>query len=88
MGIIKLVLKMDDFTEVLQLAKKGNRYNLDLKVSDIYDPEDTRVDLIFREFTAASFGKINVTSKFSTSPTISPKKISKLSFNLSPVLRL
>jgi pantothenate kinase len=43
----------------MSLSEKGNRYNVDLKVSDIYDPEDSRVNPLFREFTAASLGKIN-----------------------------
>lgn len=29
-------------------------------MSDIYAPEDDRVDLLFREFTAASLGKIDL----------------------------
>ena len=59
MGIIKFLFNLNDFQEAINLAKKGNRYNVDLKVSDIYSPEDNRVDLLFREFTAASLGKIN-----------------------------
>lgn len=58
MGLIKLLFNMNSFHEAINIAKKGNRYNIDLKVADIYDPEDKRVDLIFREFTASSFGKI------------------------------
>ncbi|UCD02487.1 MAG: hypothetical protein JSV23_05610 [Promethearchaeota archaeon] len=60
MGIIKAIFNMNNFHEAINIAKKGNRYNVDLKVSDIYDPNDTRVDLLFREFTAASLGKIDV----------------------------
>ncbi|MFX0186669.1 MAG: hypothetical protein ACFE8A_02920 [Candidatus Hodarchaeota archaeon] len=59
MGLIKLLFNFNDFPEAMNLSKKGDRYNVDLKVSDIYEPEDDRVDSIFREFTAASFGKIN-----------------------------
>ncbi len=59
MGIIKILFNMTDFQEAINIAKKGNRYNVDLKVSDIYSPEDKRVDLLFREFTAASLGKID-----------------------------
>jgi pantothenate kinase len=59
MGLIKALFNLYDFEESITLAKEGNRYNADLKVSDIYDPEDDRVDLIFREFTAASLGKID-----------------------------
>jgi type II pantothenate kinase len=60
MGLTKILFNIGDYDKALKLAKKGNRYNVDLKVSDIYDPEDHRVDLLFREFTAASLGKINM----------------------------
>lgn len=59
MGLIKLLFNSDNFQEALNIAKKGNRYNVDLKVSDIYSREDNRVDLLFRQFTAASLGKID-----------------------------
>jgi len=59
MGLIKQMFDLNDFQEAVNLAKNGDRYNVDLKVSDIYDSEDNRIDLVFREFTAASFGKIN-----------------------------
>ena len=58
MGLIKLLFNINSFQEAISIAKKGNRYNIDLKVADIYDPEDNRINLIFREFTASSFGKI------------------------------
>ncbi|MFX1573135.1 MAG: hypothetical protein ACFFB0_10335 [Promethearchaeota archaeon] len=60
MGLIKALFNINDFQEAIDLAKEGNRYNIDLKVSDIYSPEDNRIDLIFREFTAASLGKIDL----------------------------
>ena len=59
MGLIKALFNIDNFEGAINLAKKGNRYNVDLKVSDIYHLDDKRVDLLFREFTAASLGKIN-----------------------------
>lgn len=59
MGLIKALFNLNDYEEALNLARKGNRYNVDLKVSDIYSPDDDRIDLLFREFTAASLGKIN-----------------------------
>ena len=58
MGFIKLLYDINDFQEAIKIAEKGDRYNIDLKVSDIYEPKDHRVNLVFREFTAASFGKI------------------------------
>jgi len=58
MGLIKLLFNMDDYFDAIELVRKGNRFNVDLKVADIYDIDDTRVDKLFREFTAASLGKI------------------------------
>jgi type II pantothenate kinase len=59
LGLLKTVFNLDDYQKAMDIAKIGNRYNVDLKVSDIYSPEDDRVDLLFREFTAASLGKLN-----------------------------
>jgi len=59
MGLVKSIFDLDDFYKAISIAQKGNRYNVDLKVSDIYHPDDKRVGLLFREFTAASLGKIN-----------------------------
>jgi type II pantothenate kinase len=59
MGLIKLLFDMGDYFDAIELVRKGNRFNIDLKVADIYDIEDIRVDKLFREFTAASLGKIN-----------------------------
>ena len=68
MGLINsLFIKSSmDFEEAINLASKGNRFKVDLKVGDIYDIEDDRVDKIFREFTAASFGKINNENDFNS----------------------
>ncbi|MFW9946137.1 MAG: hypothetical protein ACFFDX_04840 [Candidatus Odinarchaeota archaeon] len=60
MGLSKLLFNIEDYQKAIEIAKKGNRYNVDLKVSDIYHPEDQRIDLLFREFTAASLGKIDL----------------------------
>lgn len=60
MGLSKLLFNIEDYQQAIEIAKKGNRYNVDLKVSDIYPPEDQRIDLLFREFTAASLGKIDL----------------------------
>ncbi|MHA1343838.1 MAG: hypothetical protein ACTSQG_07620 [Promethearchaeota archaeon] len=59
MGMMKMLYNITDYEEAITLARNGNRYNIDLKVSDIYDIEDNRVNNIFREFTAASMGKID-----------------------------
>ncbi|MHA1239591.1 MAG: hypothetical protein ACTSQU_02245 [Promethearchaeota archaeon] len=58
MGLIKILFDMGDYLDAIELFRKGNRFNIDLKVADIYDIEDIRVDKLFREFTAASLGKI------------------------------
>ncbi|MFX1277627.1 MAG: hypothetical protein ACFFBP_02655 [Promethearchaeota archaeon] len=59
MGMINLLYNITDFHEAIELAYNGNRYEIDLKVSDIYDKEDDRVDSLFKEFTAASFAKVD-----------------------------
>ncbi len=61
MGILDLIFNsaIADFSEATSLASKGDRFQVDLKVDDIYDIEDVRVDKLFREFTAATLGKIN-----------------------------
>jgi type II pantothenate kinase len=59
MALIQLLYNMDNFDEAIKLASKGNRYKVDLKVADIYSPEDNRINPMFRQFTAASFGKIS-----------------------------
>ena len=64
MGLIRLLFPETDvnFSEAIKYASKGDRYQVDLKVGDIYNIEDTRVDKLFREFTAAALGKINESS--------------------------
>ena len=59
MALLKLLYNITSFDEAIELAQQGNRYKVDLKVADIYSPEDQRISAIFREFTAASLGKIN-----------------------------
>ena len=59
MGLLKLIYNETNYLDSVKSAIKGDRYGIDLKVSDIYHVEDNRVDNIFREFTAASFGKID-----------------------------
>ena len=59
MAFLKLICNLNDYREIIQLANKGNRYNIDLKVSDIYAEDDPRIEDFFRAFTASSLGKIN-----------------------------
>jgi type II pantothenate kinase len=63
MGLIKALFNITDYNEALSLAKSGNRFNVDLKVADIYDKDDDRVDPLFREMTAASYGKLAANAK-------------------------
>lgn len=60
MAIVKFLYDLDDYNMIINHATKGDRYNVDLKVSDIYAEDDSRVKDYFREFTAASLGKINI----------------------------
>ena len=61
MGLLDLIFgnAIADFSEAINLASKGDRFQVDLKVGDIYTIEDKRVDKLFREFTAAALGKVN-----------------------------
>jgi len=61
MGLLDLIFNsaITDFSEATNLASKGDRFQVDLKVGDIYNVEDDRVDKLFREFTAATLGKID-----------------------------
>ncbi len=63
MALIKLLYNFTNFNEAVEIAQQGDRYNVDLKVADIYSPQDQRIDAIFRQFTAASLGKINSRNK-------------------------
>jgi len=66
MGLINSLFSESsmDYQKAINLASKGDRFKVDLKVGDIYDIEDDRVNKLFREFTAASFGKINNANDF------------------------
>jgi type II pantothenate kinase len=69
MGLIRLLFQntIVDYLDAISYANKGDRYQVDLKVGDIYNIDDNRVDKLFREFTAATFGKIN--EKFNVNST-------------------
>ncbi len=58
-GLVQKLFEINDYDKALKLAKIGNRYNVDLQVSDIYDKQDPRIDSLFREFNAASLGRLN-----------------------------
>ena len=58
MGLARLLLKIDSFPRITELARKGDRRRVDLLVGDIY--RDGQIPLP-RELTAANFGKIEST---------------------------
>ncbi|TFF89178.1 MAG: hypothetical protein EU548_07890 [Promethearchaeota archaeon] len=66
MGLVSLLYNINDYNRIIALASKGNRDNVDLKVSDIYAEDDPRIQDYFRAFTAASLGKINALSDISS----------------------
>jgi type II pantothenate kinase len=66
MGLAKIISNITDYKEAIDFASKGNRYQVDLKVSDIYSPEDNRISDLFREFTAASYAKIEGSINFAS----------------------
>jgi len=64
LGLSKLLLDVDDFNDILELAKKGNHRNLDLLVSDIYgyritDSNGEVMNNLDLDVLASSFGKVN-----------------------------
>ncbi|TFF94341.1 MAG: hypothetical protein EU544_04615 [Promethearchaeota archaeon] len=60
LGLSRLLTGIFDFNKAIKLAQSGNQFNLDLKVADIYEEHDPRVNPLFRELNAASFGKIDL----------------------------
>lgn len=58
MALVRMLYDLDDFDIIINLANNGDRYQVDLKVSDIYAMDDYRIEDYFRAFTAASLGKI------------------------------
>ena len=66
MALVRLLFDLDDYSTIISLANKGDRYEVDLKVSDIYAEDDSRIKEYFRTFTAASLGKINAFSEIET----------------------
>jgi len=58
LGLSKLLVGLSDFQEIIQIVNEGDRFNIDLKVADIYHKDDIRISPQFRELNAASFGKI------------------------------
>ena len=63
-GLSKILLGIDDFNEIIKLAKKGDHKNLDLLVSDIYgksilsDFNNNKIGLEC-DVLASSFGKVH-----------------------------
>ncbi|MHA1728488.1 MAG: hypothetical protein ACTSWY_07120 [Promethearchaeota archaeon] len=45
MGLLKILYDDIDFQTAINLAKEGDRFNIDLKVGDIYDLKDKRVEI-------------------------------------------
>jgi type II pantothenate kinase len=55
LGLGKLLLGVDSFSEIAALADRGDRREVDLLVGDVYRGADAP---ILRDLTAASFGKL------------------------------
>lgn len=57
-GLSKLLINCDNYTDILKLAEKGDNKNVDLYVGDIYGGSASNINLD-RDVIASSFGKIN-----------------------------
>lgn len=56
MGLTALTTSMADYPTIIQLSQQGERHQLDLKVSDIYEGSHTP---ILGDLTASNFAKVN-----------------------------
>jgi pantothenate kinase len=57
-GLSKLLINVDNYTEIMSLAQKGNNGNVDLLVKDIYGGGASNIGL-HKDIIASSFGKIS-----------------------------
>ncbi|MGA9227706.1 MAG: type II pantothenate kinase [Mesobacillus sp.] len=62
MGLGALLGKNRDFSELVELASRGSRGNVDLLVKDIYHPEDPPIP---GELTASNFAKVSAPNEYS-----------------------
>ncbi|MDR1430069.1 MAG: pantothenate kinase [Spirochaetaceae bacterium] len=56
MGLSKKMLQVDNFDSIIELASSGDLKNVDLLIEDI---ADTDIGYLYKEVTAANFGKIS-----------------------------
>jgi type II pantothenate kinase len=56
MGLSKKMLQVDNFDTIIELASSGNLKKVDLLIEDI---ADTEIGYLYKDATAANFGKIS-----------------------------
>jgi type II pantothenate kinase len=56
MGLSKKMLQVDNFDSIIELASSGNLKKVDLLIEDI---ADTEIGYLYKDVTAANFGKIS-----------------------------
>ena len=64
-GLSALTTGITDYNEIREMATKGNREDIDLRVSDIYQGMDTPID---GQLTASNFGKVGITENVKQKP--------------------
>ena len=64
-GLSALTTGITDYNVIRDLASKGNREEIDLRVSDIYQGMDTPID---GHLTASNFGKVGITEDIKQQP--------------------
>lgn len=57
-GLSKLLINVDNYNDILTLAKSGDNSKVDLMVGDIYGGHASNINLD-RDVIASSFGKVN-----------------------------
>lgn len=64
-GLSALTTGITDYNVIREMASKGNREDIDLRVRDIYQGMDTPID---GDLTASNFGKVGITEDIKQQP--------------------
>lgn len=64
-GLSALTTGITDYNVIREMASKGNREDIDLRVRDIYQGMDTPID---GHLTASNFGKVGITEDIKQQP--------------------
>jgi pantothenate kinase len=75
-GLSKLLINVDNYNDIMTLARKGNNTNVDLLVGDIYAGNASNIGLD-SDVIASSFGKISEMMQNKELKTIKKEDVAK-----------